>query len=311
MTNEENGRSYDVVIVGGGPAGLSAALMLGRGIKRVLLCDAGSPRNAAAEEIHNFVTRDGTPPGEFRRIGREQLAPYEHVEVRGERVESIGGSRGEFEVVLASGTVRARRVLLCGGMIDVLPELPGYRELWGKALFQCPYCHGWEVRDRAFGYVAPAAQWVEWAAFLRGWTRDVMVFTDAKFEVAADVRQRLSDAGVRIEERAIRRLVSSSDGEHLEAIELADGSRVAREVLFVRPPQRQTELVRALELDLDEHGFVRVGEQMETSRPGVYAAGDLTTMMQGAMFAAAAGGRAAGSINHELTMELARRGGLR
>lgn len=158
------------------------------------------------------------------------------------------------------------------------------------------------MRDRAFAYLAPAAQWLEFAVFLTGWTPDVVVLTDGRFEIAADVRERLTCAGVRIEERRVRGLVRTSDGAHLEAIELEDGARLARDVLFARPPQRQTELVRALELELDEHGFVRVSEMMETSRAGVYAAGDLTTMMQGALFGAAAGARAAATINHELTI---------
>ena len=302
MASTDRDPLHDVVIVGGGPAGLSAALAFGRARKRVLLCDAGPPRNAAAEEIHNFVTRDGTPPAEFRRTARAQLAPYESVEVRDVRVESIRGSKGAFEVVLPSGAVRARRVLLAVGMIDELPDLPGFRELWGKAIFQCPYCHGWEVRDRPFGCLVPTPQWLDWAIFLRGWTHDLVAFTDARCELDAADRDRLARAGIRLEERRIRGLVS--DGAHLEAVELEDGERVPRSVLFARPPQRQTDVVRGLDLELDAQGFVKTGEQLETSRPGVYAAGDLTTMAQGAIFAAAAGVRAAASINHELTLEL-------
>lgn len=308
MASTDRDPLHDVVIVGGGPAGLSAALAFGRARKRVLLCDAGPPRNAAAEEIHNFVTRDGTPPTDFRRTARAQLAPYESVEVRDVRVESIRGSKGDFEVVLPSGAVRARRVLLAVGMIDELPDLPGFRELWGKAIFQCPYCHGWEVRDRAFGCLVPSPQWLDWAIFLRGWTHDLVVLTDARCELDEAARDRLARAGIRLEERRIRRLVS--DGSHLEAVELEDGERLPRSVLFARPPQRQTDVVRGLDLELDEQGFVKTGEQLETSRPGVYAAGDLTTMAQSAIFAAAAGVRAAASINHELTLELLTNGEL-
>src|SRR5687768_1591765 len=135
---------YDIVIVGGGPGGLSAALALGRARKRVLLCDSGPRRNAAADQIHNFVTRDGTPPHEFRRIGRQQLATYPNVETREVPVESISGTRGAFQVRLTTGTVEARRILLCTGMIDEMLPIDGFRELWGRGIFQCPYCHGWE-----------------------------------------------------------------------------------------------------------------------------------------------------------------------
>src|SRR5882672_7143717 len=139
---------YDVVIVGGGPGGLSAALTLGRARKRVLLCDSGPRRNAAAEHLHNFVTRDGTPPEEFRQIARQQLASYPNVEARSARIESVSGVRGDFQVGWASELVRARRVLLCAGMVDAMLPIEGFRELWGHAVFQCPYCHGWEVQDR-------------------------------------------------------------------------------------------------------------------------------------------------------------------
>jgi thioredoxin reductase len=289
---------YDVVIAGAGPAGLSAALMLGRARKRVLVCDAGPPRNAAATHVHGFLTRDGTPPAEMRRIGREQLAPY-GVEVRDDQAVSIEGERDCFRVALASGGVEARRVLLCVGMIDDLPALPGYRELWGKSIFVCPYCHGWEVRERPFGCLLPSAAWVDYALFLRGWTSDVLVFTDGRFEVPPEMRERLARAGLGLDERRIRRLVGS---EHLEAVEMEDGARVARDALFARPPQRQTALVQESGVALDEQGFVKVNEQKQTSRAGVYAAGDLTTMQQGALFSAAAGAQAAAMINHELTL---------
>src|SRR6188768_1204343 len=137
--------TFDVVIVGGGPAGLSASLALGRARRRVLVCDAGLRRNAAATHIHNFVTRDGTSPDDFRHAARQDLARYSSVEMRDVGVLSVSGTRGEFQVELGSGAVSARRVLLCAGMIDELLPIEGYSELWGQSIFQCPYCHGWEV----------------------------------------------------------------------------------------------------------------------------------------------------------------------
>jgi thioredoxin reductase len=301
--------TFDVVIVGGGPAGLSAALALGRARRRVLLVDGGPRRNAAAERIHGFLTRDGTPPEEFRRIGRQQLEPYASVEVREARVERLRGERGAFELQLESGSVAARRILLCTGMLDELPALEGFRALWGTSIFQCPYCHGWEVRDRAFGILVERAELGELAILLRSWTGTVVALTNARFEIPEPLRVRLAAARVSLDERRIRRLVAQ--GDRLEHVEFEDGTELRLDVLFARPPQRQVELVRGLELCLDEAGYVRVDDaSWETSRPGVHAAGDLTTPMQGAILAAASGMRAAAALNHALTSELATSGAL-
>jgi thioredoxin reductase len=300
---------YDVVIVGGGPGGLSAALALGRARKRVLVADSGPRRNAAAKHMQNFVTRDGTPPSEFRAIGREQLLTYPNVEVRDSRVASITGQRGAFRVTLPEGVVEARRILLCTGMVDELLPLEGFRELWGSAIFQCPYCHGWEIRDQRWAYLATSVERLPFALLMRGWTRDVVVLTNASLSVPAELRAQLEAAGVRIEARPIARLVAR--GEQLEGIELVDGSRLECDALFAHPPQQQVELVRTLGLALDAEGFVKADAMTrETSVPGIYAAGDLIWRMQGAMFAAAAGTQAGTVINHELTSELAQIGAI-
>jgi thioredoxin reductase len=303
---------YDVIIVGGGPAGLSAALALGRARKRVLLCDSGPRRNAAAEHIHNFVTRDGTPPNEFRKAGRHELATYPNVEARDVVVESISGARGAFQARLASEAVQARRVLLCTGMVDELLPIEGFRELWGQAIFQCPYCHGWEVQDRRWGYLGRAADsshLLPFSLMLRAWTRDVVAFTGGTFDVPGETRDALQAAGIRLETAPLARLVAR-DGR-FEAVELSNGTHVPRDVLFTHPPQRQVELVRALGVVLDGDGYVQVDPmKRETSVAGIYAAGDLTTRMQAAVTAAASGAQAAAAINGELTMELAANGEL-
>lgn len=303
---------YDVVIVGGGPGGLAAALALGRGRKRVLVLDSGPRRNAAAREIHNFVTRDGTPPEEFRAIGREQLAPYANVVIVRERAVAISGERGAFQVSLEEGdrSETARRVLLCTGMVDEMPPIEGFQELWGHAVFQCPYCHGWEVRDQRWGYFVRAFDPRHFQLFsllLRGWTKDVVVFTHGVREVPAEARESLRSAGVRLETQPVTRLLRS--GERLESVQLADGRSVPCDALFMHPQQRQVDLVRELGVALDEDGFVRADPMTrETSVPGMYAAGDLCTRMQGAVLAAAAGTQAATMINVELTAELVTNG---
>lgn len=297
---------HDVLIIGGGPAGLQAALALGRARKRVLLCDGGPRRNAAAVHIHNFVTRDGTPPDDFRRAARDQLATYPNVEVRDVRVEAIDGARDRFRVRLASGTIEARRIVLATGMVDEMLPIPGFSELWGTSIFQCPYCHGWEVQDNRWGVLAVpnnASHVVPFALMARGWTRDLVVFTNGALELAPQDRAGFETAGIRVATAPVARLVGD---KRLEAVELATGERVACDALFTQPPQRQIELVRALGVALDDDGYVKVDPmKRETSIPGIYAAGDSTTRAQAAILGAASGMQAAGALNAELTAQLA------
>lgn len=317
--------SYDVVIIGGGPAGLAAALALGRGRKRVLLCDSGPRRNAAAVHVHNFVTRDGTPPDTFRHIGREQLAEYPNVEVRDLRVLGVTGTRGAFRVSIdladpplepagdargggRDGGIEARRVLLCTGMIDEGLPVEGFAELWGHGIFQCPYCHGWELRDRPWGYLARGVEGLDFGLFLRGWTDTVTVFTNAAFAVPSEAAERLRAGGVRLETGLITRLEGREGA--MAGVLVESGEHIACEVLYAHGPQRQVDLVSGLGLALDADGLVVVDPMTrQTSVPGIYAAGDLTTRMQGAIYAASMGTQAAAMINHELTVERALAGG--
>jgi thioredoxin reductase len=293
----------DVVIAGGGPAGLSAALVLGRACKRVWLCDAGPRRNAAAEHIHGFVTRDGIPPEEFRRIAREQLAPYD-VTLRQERVAAVtplGGQEG-FRVVLEGGTeVRARRVLLATGVTDVPPALPGLAETWGKSAFQCPHCHGWERRGKRWGVLVSSPPLADFAVMLTGWTPHVTAFTLGALALPPEAQARLAAAGVRLETGALERLVVEADGT-LRGAEGRDGRVVPLDALFLKPEQRLPPLVHALGLALDDLGFVRITPQGETSVPGVYAAGDLTTPAQAALVGAGQGMMAAAMMVHGLNL---------
>ncbi len=299
----------DVAVIGGGPAGLAGALALCRSRKRVVLFDCWPPRNAAATEVRGFVTQDGTPPAELRRIAQEQLAAYDTFELRDDaRVEDIRRVGSHFVIDAGEHSLEARRVLLCVGLRDVLPDMPGYRALWGTSVFQCPYCHGWEVRDRAFGYLAPDTGCTEWSMLLRAWTRDLVVFTGGRFEVPAELRRELEQAKIVIEERPVVELVAA--GDKLAAVKLADGTEVAREVLFVRPPQVQTPLVKRLGLRLDERDLVHTA-RYQTSVPGIYAAGDLMVHEHGALAAAAAGSNAAHALDAELTRELVLEGQLR
>jgi thioredoxin reductase len=239
----------------------------------------------------------------MRRLAREQLAEYPTFAAKDDqRVTRIRGERGRFTIESDDGVIVARRVLLCVGLVDVLPALPGYRELWGHSLFQCPYCHAWEARDQPLGYLAPDAECADWALLLRSWTKDLIVFTSGTFALSSALAAELDTARIRVEQRAITGLRRQSTGGL--AVQLADGAEVIRHALFVRPPQIQTPLVRGLGLRLAERDLVAVDAQFETSVPGIYAAGDLMSHNHGAMIAAANGASAAHALDEGLTREL-------
>lgn len=308
---------YDTVVVGAGVAGLSAALVLGRSRRRVLILDGGEPRNTPSSGAHGFFTRDGAPPKELLRIGREQLTPYEGVQYRRAKARKAGGASGAFEVVLEDGsTVFARRLIVATGVTDELPDRPGFSELWGHGVYHCPYCHGWEVRDRPLAVLNSGAGTVERCVLIRNWSRDLVLLTDGPAGLDEKSRRRLSGLGVSVREERISRLEgdpgsgtrAASGG--LERIVFEDGSTLAREGLFYVPPQSQrSELAEALGCDLERTARALVIKSdpatRETSVPGVYAAGDLTGTgpLQSIPLAAASGAAAAYFANHALATE--------
>jgi thioredoxin reductase len=292
--------TYDVAIIGGGPSGLAAALVLARSRCSTLLLDEGAPRNAPAPALHGFVTRDGASAQEFRDAAIDQLQQYPLFELRRARAERVDGSKGNFTVQFSGGEVaRCRQLLLCTGLEDELSELDGLPEAWGKSAFDCPYCHGWEARDKVFGYVTSGDDCLGFSLLLQSWASHVVVFSNGRApEPGLEVA--LAKRGIGFESQSLCRVVSGADG-WLEGVEMADGSVIPCQALFLRPRQRQTELVRALRLELDSDGMVRVNTDMETSLSGVSAAGDLSSHTHGALVAAASGSTAAHALHRALT----------
>jgi thioredoxin reductase len=284
--------SYDVAIIGGGPAGLSAALVLGRARRRVVVVDAGTPRNAPAAHMQGFLSRDGMPPGDLLRAARAEVRGY-GVEIVEDRV--VDATAG-FALRLAAGrTVEARQVLLATGAADELPDVAGARERWGRDLLHCPYCHGWEVRDQPIGVLGS----VEHAHLLRQWTDDVILFTHTA-AVTAEERATLQARGIAIVDGTVERLVVSDD--HLRAIQLADGRTVARAALFIRPAllAHADAPAAALGCELLAGGLVRTDADGRTSVPGVWAAGNATNPRAQVITAAGEGSAVAIAINTEL-----------
>lgn len=306
----ENAGGYDVVVLGAGSAGLSAALVLGRSRRRVLVLDGGEPRNAPSTGVHYFLTRDGTPPAELLRIAREQLEPYSGVEVRRVMAKGAAGSDGDFMVTLEEGgPVGTRKILLATGVHDELPDRPGFRELWGRGIFHCPYCHGWEVRDRPLAVLNPGEDAADQAAMIHNWSSDLILITDGPAALDDGAREKLGALGIPIIEKPISRLEGDRDSGNLHRIFFEDGTEIPREALFYRPPQRQrSDLAEALGCEFDTEGplpTVLKNDPMtrETTVPGVHVAGDAGTMLQGAIMAAASGAAAAAMINHAMIMK--------
>ena len=289
-------QQYDVVVIGGGAAGLSAALVLGRARRRVLVVDAGAPRNAPAAHMQGFLSRDGMPPAELLKAGRAEVAHY-GVELVDDTV--IGVDAG-FVVRLAGGRVlTARRILVAPGVGDELPDIPGVRERWGRDLLHCPYCHGWEVRDQPIGVLGTGVGSADHAQLLRQWSDDVVFFVHT-YDLSAVERTGLNARGIRVVDGRVARLVV--EGDRLTGVELADGSVVARAAVFIRPGNHPHPdgLLAGLGCDLDEAGFPLVDATGGTSVPGVWAAGNAVDPRAQVITAAGAGSAAAIAINADL-----------
>jgi thioredoxin reductase len=296
---------YEVVVVGGGAAGLSAALVLGRARRRTLVVDAGEPRNAPAAHMQGYLSRDGMPPAEFLAIGREEIARYGVQLVRDRAVDA---SRGEgFEVALESGrTVSARALVVATGLKDELPAVPGVAERFGRDVLHCPYCHGWEVRDQAFGVLATTPMSAHQALMVSQWSKDVTFFlhTVAGSELSDDDLRRLAAAGVAVVPGEIAGLVVEDD--RLTGVRLADGTVHDRSVLFVAPRAvPQTGLLERLGAEMDETPFGAypvIDERGKTSVPGLWAAGNASGFAEQVVNAASRGYRVGATINGELLM---------
>jgi thioredoxin reductase len=302
--------TWDVIVVGGGAAGLAGAVALLRSRRTVLVVDAGQPRNATAGHVHNFLTRDGTPPAELLAAGRAEVAAYGGT-VRTARVEALSGQLDDFAVRLAGepDELRARRLLVTTGVSDRLPDVPGLAARWGRDVLHCPYCHGWEVRDRAIG-VLGSAMAVHQALLFSQLSCDVVLFAHRTAPPTAEDADRLAARGVRVVTGAVTGLELRDDA--LAGVVLASGETVPRQALVVAPHfTANAGLLTPLglateELQLDGEVLgVRVPSDPTsgaTAVPGVYAAGNVTDPMAQVIGAANAGLRAGAQINAELVM---------
>jgi thioredoxin reductase len=300
----ENTDRIDVLVVGGGAAGLSAGVTLARARRRVLVVDEGRPRNAPAGHVHNYLGHEGVPPLELLRRGRAELASYGG-SVRKAAVVDVRGTAGLFTATLGDGsTVSARRLLAATGLVDRLPEIQGIAQRWGRDVLHCPYCHGWEVRDRAIGVVAGSFMPTHQAQLFRQLSEDVTLFRQGQ-TLTDEELAGLEARGIRIVDEAVVSLETRDD--RITAAVLADGTAVRLEALVVPPRfEARGSIPARLGAEVTELPFgtqVTVDPTGATTVPGVYAAGNVSDAGAQVGGAAAQGVRVAAVINMDLVAE--------
>jgi thioredoxin reductase len=291
-------KAYDVLVVGGGAAGLSAALVLLRARRTVVVVDSGAPRNAPAEHMHGFLSRDGMPPRDLLAEGRSEVTGYGGTFVD----DTVVSVEPGFEVRLAEAPpLSARRLVVATGLRDELPDVPGVRERWGRDLLHCPYCHGYEVRDRPLGVLGGTPDAVDHALLVRQWSPDITLFPHT-YDVTAEQREHLTARGIRIVEGPVARLVVDED--RLQGVELVGGTVVPRAAVFVRPRfVPNSDLLTSLGCEADENGWVVRDATGRTTVAGVWVAGNAADPRAQVITAAGQGSAAAIALNADLVEE--------
>lgn len=297
----------DVAIIGGGPAGLNAALVLGRARKHVIVIDEGRPRNAVTHATHGFLTRDGISPGDFRQIAREEISRYPSVSFTQDTAVAITGSDGHFIIKTAQGnSISSKKVLFAVGMKDRPLDIPGLAEVYGKSAFVCPYCDGWELRDQPLVIIAKGADAMHLAPLISGWTSQFTICTNGPDELTDDQREELQRHHVPVFDSPIR-FIDASEGIVRQVV-LEDGTAIPCRGIFFKPTLvTGSDLPQAMGCSLTEMGAVVVDDFGKTSVPGVYSAGDAASRLHQAVAAASMGAFVAAAMNNEMNLEAWRR----
>ena len=295
-------KNWDVVIAGAGPAGLSAALVLGRACRNVLLCDTGTPRSWASKQMHAYLSRDGSSPARFREIGRHEVLKYPGVRFAPVEVREARRSGTGFKVDVGGTEVQARKLLIATGLYDIVPRIPGIDALFGRSVFQCPYCDGWEMRGRRIAVYGRRQRGFQMARSMTSWAEDIVLCTDGPSRYDATQRRQLARNGITLIETRVRELRGKRG--RLETLVFVDGQELPRDALFFDTPSRlQSPLATSLGCRFGRNGGVLCGDYEATSVPGVFVAGNIIRDVQLSIVAAAEGARAAFGINRALTRE--------
>lgn len=295
-------KDFEVIIIGGSYAGLSAAMALGRASRNILVIDDGKPCNAPTPNSHNFLTRDGETPAAISVIAKEQVLKYPTVIFLDGRVIKVEKAGNEFVVETEEGeTFQAKKILLATGIKDIMPEIEGFAECWGKTVIHCPYCHGYEVKGLKTAVITNGDVGMHYAMLLRQWTTNLAFFTNGPVTFTEEQRAKLQQHNIAVMETPIAKFFHKNG--NLEQIILSDGSSHNISVVYYKPAFKLPEIITGLGLETDESGFVKVDDMQRTGTPGIFAAGDCCSMMRSLPNAVATGNKAGAIINMELSAE--------
>ncbi|WP_159473876.1 NAD(P)/FAD-dependent oxidoreductase [Dyadobacter sp. 3J3] len=296
-------RDFDVIIIGGSYAGLSAAMALGRAIRNVLIIDAGQPCNRQTPHSHNFLTQDGATPVAISSLAKSQVLAYPTVQFVNDTVFDVLGFDNNFLIKTAAGKIHTtRKILFSTGIKDIIPAIPGFAESWGISVIHCPYCHGYEYKGQNTGILANDDMAIDFVKLIGNWTQKLTLFTNGKAVFDKGKFDKISIPGFEIVEKEIAELIHENG--HLKEIVFKDGSVQEIDALYARVPFVQhTDIPAKLGCELNQMGHIKVDEFGKTAIAGIYAAGDNTSRLRSVSSAVAAGTTAGAFLNHELIAE--------
>lgn len=299
----ENNNNFDVIIIGGSYAGLSAAMALGRSLRNVLIIDAGNPCNKQTPHSHNFITQDGETPAAIANKAKEQVLKYPTVQFLNDYAEKGSKTKDGFEILTKSGKkLKSRKIIFATGIKDMLPQIKGFSECWGITAVHCPYCHGYEIRKVKTGILANGDAAFETAKLISNWTNELTIFTNGKSELTENQVEELKSKNIYINDLPIDSIEHNKG--YISQLHFENGEATALKALYARVPFAQhSEIPEELGCEINEQGYLKVDFFQNTSIPGIFACGDNTTFMRSVAQAVYAGSVSGSGANMEMIQE--------
>ncbi|WP_042349802.1 NAD(P)/FAD-dependent oxidoreductase [Bacillus massiliigorillae] len=293
---------YDCAVIGGGPAGMSASLVLGRARRNVILFDDNEPRNAVTRESHGFLTRDGVKPNELKKIARTELSKYPSIILQRMKIASIRKGDNHFSIETLEGELySARKIIFATGVKEALPNIEGIQTFYGNSIYSCPYCDGWEMKEKAIAIISNHQAIFESIKLIYNWSKNLIVCTDGSHTLSEEEKSELERKEIQLFEQKVKQLVGNEG--MVKAIRFADGVEVPIEGGFITPEWvSTTSIAQSLGCEIDKNGGLNTDGLGRTNIEGIYAAGDVTTPSQ-VVIAAGEGSKAAIGVNTDLTNE--------